>query len=101
MSEEREPVPIADVLAEVRAELGLGDTSALTTLVDRWDEVVGSDVAAHARLEGIRDGAVSIAVDSPIWASQLRYLETAILERANALVGAPVAHSVKVRVRAP
>ena len=93
-----DPVPIADALAKVRAEFGLPDGDALRTLVERWPDVVGGDVAAHARLDALRDGMLVVVVDDPIWASQLRYLEATILERANALAGESVAASVRVRV---
>jgi predicted nucleic acid-binding Zn ribbon protein len=95
-----DPVPIADALARVRAELGLPDDRALHALVERWAEVVGDDVAAHVRLDALRDGTLVVVVDDPIWASQLRYLEPAILERANELAGAAVAVTMKVRVGA-
>ncbi|MEX1009010.1 MAG: DUF721 domain-containing protein [Acidimicrobiia bacterium] len=93
-----EPVPIADALARVQAELGLPQSSVLRALTDRWDEVVGTDVAAHARLEAVRDGTAAIAVDSPLWASQLRYLESDIVDRANDLVGSGIVRGIRVRV---
>ena len=46
----------------------------------------------------MRDETVSIAVDSPLWATQLRYLEADIVERANALVGTAVVQAIQVRV---
>jgi predicted nucleic acid-binding Zn ribbon protein len=95
-----DPVPIADALARVRAELGLPDDRSLHTLVERWSEVVGDDVAAHVRLDALRDGTLVVVADDPIWASQLRYLESAILERANDLAGTAVAVTMKVRVDA-
>ena len=95
----RDPIPIADALAAVRAELGLPDTDAFRTLVERWSDVVGDDVAAHAQLESMRDGTASVVADSPLWASQLRYLEIAIRERANDVVGSVVVRAVRVRVR--
>jgi predicted nucleic acid-binding Zn ribbon protein len=93
-----DPVPIADALARVQAELGLPESDVLGVLTTRWDEVVGSDVAAHARLDSVRDGTAAIAVDSSLWASQLRYLEGDIVDRANALVGSAVVHGIRVRV---
>jgi predicted nucleic acid-binding Zn ribbon protein len=94
-----DPVPIGDALARVRAELGLPDGDALRVLVERWSEVVGADVAAHARLDALRDGTLVVVTDDPIWASQLRYLQGAILDRANELAGSPVVDAVRVRVR--
>jgi len=93
-----DPVPIADALQKVRAELGLPEGDALGRLTDHWVDVVGGDVAAHARLDTLRDGVVSIVADSSLWASQLRYLETAVRDRANTLIGDDVVRSIRVRV---
>jgi predicted nucleic acid-binding Zn ribbon protein len=93
-----EPVPLADALAKVGAELGLAPGDAHRTLETRWSEVVGADVAAHARLVSVREGSLTVAVDEPVWATQLRYLETAIVTRATALLGPGVVTRVKVRV---
>jgi predicted nucleic acid-binding Zn ribbon protein len=102
MSERRgaspEPVSIADALARVQAELGLPESDALRALTDAWENVVGTEVAAHARLEAVRDETISIAVDGTLWATQLRYLETDIVERANALVGTRAVRGIRVRV---
>ena len=93
-----EPVPLSDALAKVGAELGLAPGDAHGTLDARWREVMGDDVAAHARLVSVRDGVLTVSVDDPIWATQLRYLEAAIIERATALLGPDVVRSVRVRV---
>lgn len=93
-----EPVPLADALAKVGAELGLPAGDAHGALDARWPEVLGADVAAHARLVSVRDGVLTVAVDDPIWATQLRYLETAVLTRAAAVVGPRVVTSLRVRV---
>jgi predicted nucleic acid-binding Zn ribbon protein len=93
-----EPVSIADALARVQAELGLPETDALRALTNAWATVVGTDVAAHARLDAVRDETISITVDSTLWATQLRYLEADIVERANDLVGSRVVHGIRVRV---
>lgn len=93
-----EPVPLADALAAVGAELGLPEGNAHGELETHWADVMGNDVAAHARLVSVRDGVLTVAVDDPIWATQLRYLETAVVERAAALLGASSVTSLRVRV---
>jgi predicted nucleic acid-binding Zn ribbon protein len=95
---EDEPIPLADALAKVGAELGLAPGGAHGTLETRWDEVMGADVAAHTRLVSLRDGVLTVAVDDPIWATQLRYLEPAVVTRATALLGPGVVARVRVRV---
>jgi predicted nucleic acid-binding Zn ribbon protein len=93
-----DPVPLSDALAKVGAELGLAPGDAHGTLDARWREVMGADVAPHARLVSVRDGTLTVAVTDPIWATQLRYLEPAIVTRATALLGPGVVASMRVRV---
>ena len=97
--EDHDPMPIADALAAVRAELGLPAGDVLSTLDSRWAEIVGADVATHARLVAVRDGVISVAVDSPPWATQLRFLEATLIERANTVIGRDAVYAITVRVR--
>ncbi len=94
-----DPVPIGDALAAVRAELGLPAGDVLGVLDRRWSEIVGKDVAAHAHLLAVRDGVISVAVDSTPWATQLRFLEATLIEHANAVIGRDAVHAITVRVR--
>ena len=85
--------------ARISDELGLPEPErARHARSDAWVEVVGADVAAHAHLESVRDGVATITADGPLWASQLRYLERAIVDGATAVVGPGVVRSVRVRV---
>jgi hypothetical protein len=91
-------VALGDALERVRAELGLPDHDAFDALLRRWPDIVGPDVAAHTRLDSVRDGVAVIVADGPIWASQLRFLETAIVDGATGVVGPGVVREVRVRV---
>jgi predicted nucleic acid-binding Zn ribbon protein len=93
-----DPVPLSDALAKIGAEYGLAPGGAHATLDTRWSEVVGSELAAHARLVSVREGVLTMAVDDPLWASQLPYLEPTIVTRATALLGPGVVTRVRVRV---
>jgi predicted nucleic acid-binding Zn ribbon protein len=96
-----EPRSLGEVLAALGAELGLTGGDAATQLERRWSEVVGAEVAEHARPGAVRDGILTVVVDEAVWATQLRYLEAVIVERAGAVVGPDVVRSVRVRVVAP
>jgi len=50
-------------------------------LVSRWEEVVGETIALHARPEGLRDGILTLVVESAAWAQQLHFLEDRIRDR--------------------
>jgi predicted nucleic acid-binding Zn ribbon protein len=98
MTRRDEPVPLRDAVAQVGRELGMPEPDALTTLVAAWPEIVGAALAQHATVRLIRNGECTIAVDGPAWASQLRYLASTVMERANERCGAAVVTSVKVVV---
>jgi predicted nucleic acid-binding Zn ribbon protein len=88
-------------LAEVSADLGLPEPDGLALLIDRWQRLVGVDVAPHCRLTSLRDGVLRVTVDSAPRATQLRYLERELVERAAAMLGPDVVRELRVRVGGP
>lgn len=78
----RRPVRrLRDSLAEVAGDLHLDDPDVLGTVLAGWASVVGETVAAHTRARTLREGILVVEVDSPEWATQLRYLEEELLRR--------------------
>jgi predicted nucleic acid-binding Zn ribbon protein len=93
-----EPVSIGDAAALVGDELGLAEPRSFARLVDSWSDVVGDAVAQHSRARGVRNGVLEIVVDAPAWATQLRYLEADLVDRASRVVGAGVVSAVRISV---
>jgi predicted nucleic acid-binding Zn ribbon protein len=94
-------MPLADPLAAVSAELGLPDPSSVGALTTHWADVVGPAVAPHARVRSLRGGVLTIAVDAPPWATELRYLEETLRARVAEVTGADVVREVRVVVDPP
>jgi hypothetical protein len=99
--EEIDAVPLADPLAALTAELGIPEPGSFGALTTRWDEVVGPAVAPHARLRSLRGGVLTIAVDAPPWATELRYQEATIRERVAEVTGTDAVRTVRVVVDPP
>lgn len=93
-----EPVSVGDAAAMIGAELGLADPRSFGRLTAAWSEIVGEAIAQHSRVRGIRNGVLEVAVDGAVWATQLRYLEADLVERASRLVGASVVTAVRVSI---
>jgi predicted nucleic acid-binding Zn ribbon protein len=72
---------LRDALGEVADDLRLDDPDVLGAVLVGWGAVVGEAVAAHARARSLREGTLLVEVDSPEWATQLRYLEEDLLRR--------------------
>ncbi len=64
-------------------EHGWGPELAVHGVFARWEQVVGSDVAAHVRVERYADGEVTLRADSTAWATQMRLLAATLVRRFN------------------
>ena len=91
-------MPIGEAIAAVGEEFGIGDPLAVGRLEVAWVDVVGSAVAQHARIRSLRRGVLTIAVDAAPWATQLRYLESEIVDRAASVLGSGQVTSARVVV---
>ena len=98
---DEDPVPVRDALGALGDELGLPAPGAISALTERWAEIVGPALAPHARLRTLRGGVVTIAVDAPAWATELRYQQDTLKERIEEVTGRDVVRSVRVVVDRP
>ncbi len=99
--ESGEPVALGDSVAAVGRELGMAAPDAFATVAAAWPEIVGEALVGHAEVRSIRDGVCTIAVDGPGWATQLRYAERQVIERAERRCGPGVVTSIRVVVAGP
>jgi predicted nucleic acid-binding Zn ribbon protein len=92
------PRPLNESLNRVVRFLGAPDVGALTEVFGRWETLVGEQVAVHSRPVSLHDRTLVIAVDDPAWASQIRWLESRVLERLASQLGADAVDRIQVRV---
>jgi hypothetical protein len=95
------PQGIRDVLAKLSRRLGLPDPGKTGAVWGRWEELVGAEIAGHARPSSLRDGVLRVRADSPAWAHELGYLREEIKGRVNDGLGQPVVAEVRVYTAPP
>jgi predicted nucleic acid-binding Zn ribbon protein len=78
--------------------LGGVRAATLDGVFAHWEDVVGTQTAAHARPVTLRDGVLVVAVDQPAWATQLRLLGGSLLARLSEVAGPDAVRSIEVRV---
>ena len=81
---------LGESLAEVGRKLHMGTPQVTATIFRDWEKLVGAAVAAHARPRSLRDGVLTVVVDSPAWATQIRHMEGDIIARLEQESGAAV-----------
>ena len=94
-----DPRPLGSSLDRISRSLGGPPAAALTTIFERWEDIVGAAVAAHSRPLALRRDTLTIAVDQPGWATQLTYLEADLVRRIGEATGTDTVRRVRVTVR--
>jgi predicted nucleic acid-binding Zn ribbon protein len=93
----RDPVPFGQAIRRLVEERGWEDTTAAASVLSRWDELVGPELAEHCRPASLVDGELVLVAESSAWATQLRLLTKTLQARLAGQVGAGVVTSVVVR----
>jgi predicted nucleic acid-binding Zn ribbon protein len=93
------PTPLTDGLDRVLASLGAPPVDALTTICDRWVDLVGPQAAEALVPVAVEHGRVVATAASGVWASQAKWLEPALVARAAELLGEGVVEGLVVRTR--
>ncbi len=94
-----EPVRLGDAVAAVGRELGVPEPDVFATLVAEWPGIVGEQLAPHTFVRSIRNGLCTVEADGPGYATQLRYAEQQLVERAAACCGAGIVTSFRTVVK--
>ncbi len=72
---------------------------ASLTVFGAWDDLVGDEVAAHARPVSLDAGCLLVAVDAPVWATKVRYGQSSLLRRCAESLGEGVVTRLEVTVK--
>lgn len=86
-------------LDRVMRHLGSPTVETVTSVFDRWPDLVGEQVASRARPVSLRDGTLLVSVEDPAWATQLRFLEAHVVQGIAAEFGPHEVVRLEVRVR--
>jgi predicted nucleic acid-binding Zn ribbon protein len=95
---ERDPSRLGPSLDRLAKRLGAPTAKALSGLFQRWDEVVGAGIAAHATPVSLRRGVLVVHVDSNAWATQLRYMTSELVAKCCEVLGPGAVKQIEVRV---
>ncbi|HEY4615360.1 MAG TPA: DciA family protein, partial [Citricoccus sp.] len=92
----RDPRMLGDVFGRLVTDRGWSSPVAVGSVLSRWDELVGPDIAQHCRPESFENEVVSVRCDSTAWATQLKLLTPALLQRFEQALGPGIVTSLRV-----
>ena len=94
----REPRPVGALVGCVLDDLGLGETAAVLRIAERWEEVVGSEVARHCQPTALRGSVLEATVDTSVWCQQLKLRRGEILAGLRSALGESAPTDLWLRV---
>lgn len=94
----RDPAPVARLLARVLDDLGLGSTSRVVRIAERWPEAVGERIAGHSRPLVLRGEELEVGVESSVWAQELQLCAPQLLAGLRRTLGDDAPSKLRLRV---
>lgn len=86
------PKPISGILQKVIGSFGLSKSYNGWLVVTNWAEIVGKDIADHARANRFEEGCLYVSVDDAVWRQQLSMSLESILKKIQSM---PYGNAVK------
>lgn len=93
------PQPVGATLDRLLGAMRAPSVDVLEIVFNRWEEVVGPDLARHSRPSSIDGDRLVVTADDPTWASEFRWLENEVIARLAEVAGTDRIAAVTVRVR--
>jgi len=94
--DDRDPQPFGRLVSRVALDRGWSPRLTDATVLGRWPQLVGSDIADHCTPLSLRDGELVLQAESTAWATQLRTLQRQLLGRLAGAVGRDVVRRIRV-----
>jgi len=67
-------------------------------VVEKWEEVVGSELSALTRAESFSNGVLRVAVKDSVWAYHLTMLKPRLVKKLNENVGSNVVKDIFFKI---
>ncbi|MCU1535854.1 MAG: hypothetical protein JWP82_205 [Humibacillus sp.] len=92
----RDPSLLGDQLDRLLVDRGWKVDVAVGSVMGRWPEIVGPEIASHVVPVSFTDGVLTVRTDSTAWATQIRLLTSSLLARVEEEIGAGAVTELRV-----
>ena len=93
------PQPISRILEGALRQCGLHERFTERSVLDKWVEIVGEEVASHSRAVDLVDGILVLEADHGAWRQELTLLMPMIIKKFNEQCGADTVREIQWRDR--
>ena len=93
---DRDPAAVSTVFGRLIRDRGWSTPVAVGSVLTRWAELVGPEIALHCRPESFENSVVRVRTSSTAWATQLRLMSPVLLQRFDEALGPGVVTRIDV-----
>ena len=87
-------IPIGALIDASVSSGYLGLAQEMVRVFSVWEEAVGPYNASKSKPDSIKNGRLTILVESPVWIDHFSYMKTEFMERINQTLGAPLVKEI-------
>ncbi len=95
MPAKRAEQTIDSVLHELIGSLGIESKLQEYDAVNRWNEIMGEQIAKASNALGIKQGILHVHVKTSAWRNELTMRKKEIIEKINASIGSDIVKDIK------
>ncbi|SDF53996.1 DciA family protein [Sporolituus thermophilus] len=88
-------IRLGETIGPTLEKLGLAKKFKAQSVIYHWREIVGDDIAAHARPAAVERGTLILVVTSSVWSHHLSTMKQVLLDKINAFLGDKVIVAIR------
>jgi len=86
---------MGDILPSILRKMGIKKGIEQGKAIAFWEDIVGDDIARHARPFRAKKGILYVAVTSSVWANELQFMEPEIRKKINEYLKKDVIYKIR------
>ncbi|MGI6295317.1 MAG: DUF721 domain-containing protein [Armatimonadota bacterium] len=90
---------ISTVLQHTLQNLDLHGRLLEQKAIEKWAQVVGPQIAASSRADGVREGVIFVCCKNSMWSAELTLHKPMIIQKLNAALGKEVIKDIHFKAR--
>jgi len=96
-ADDRDPQTLGRLASRIATDRGWNERLVGGQVFGKWAQLVGDEVAEHAKPVSLKEGELTVAASSTAWATQLRLLQRQLIAKIARGVGNGVVTRLKVQ----
>ncbi|MCX8057040.1 MAG: DUF721 domain-containing protein [Ignavibacteria bacterium] len=83
-----------DIVQEIIKKYNLDKLLEEEELKEKFEEIVGSQIAQQAKIKSFENGKLTLEVESPVWKNEILLLREKIKEKINTTFGKEIVQQI-------